>query len=77
MRKEFIKYVLDAEVNGFALTIRYIVRAMYEVIDDDGYATIKQEIVEDVTFSDKELDEKGGISEVLEDFKKRYVPLSK
>lgn len=51
MRKEFIKNVLDVEVNGFACTVRYIVSAMYNVIDDDGFATIEQKIVEDVTFS--------------------------
>ena len=37
MRKEFIKNVLDVEVNGFACTVRYIVSAMYNVIDDDGF----------------------------------------
>lgn len=77
MRKEFIKNVLDTEVNGFACTVRYIVRAMYDVIDDDGFATIEQKIVADVTFSCEELDKKGGISKVLEDFKERYAPLSK
>lgn len=42
MRKQFIKNVLDTEVDGFACTIRYIVRAMYDVIDADGFATIEQ-----------------------------------
>jgi hypothetical protein len=41
MRKEFIKNVLDVEVDGFACTVRYIVRAMYDIVGADGFATIK------------------------------------
>ena len=75
MRKEFIKNVLDVEVNGFACTVRYIVRAMYNVIDDDGFATIEQKVIEDVTLSDEEIEEEGGASKVLEDLKECYAPL--
>lgn len=75
MRKEFIKNVLDVEVNGFACTVRYIVSAMYNVIDDDGFATIEQKIVEDVTFSSDQLEKEGGTSKVLEDLKECYAPL--
>ncbi len=75
MRKEFIKNVLDVEVNGFACTVRYIVRAMYNVIDDDGFATIEQKVIEDVTLSDEEIEEEGGASKVLEDLKECYTPL--
>lgn len=75
MRKEFIKNVLDVDVNGFACTVRYIVRAMYNVIDDDGFATIEQKVIEDVTLSDAEIEEEGGASKVLEDLKECYTPL--
>lgn len=75
MRKEFIKNVLDVEVNGFACKVRYIVRAMYNVIDDDGFATIEQKVIEDVTLSDAEIEEEGGASKVLEDLKECYAPL--
>lgn len=75
MRKEFIKNVLDVEVNGFACTVRYIVRAMYNVIDDDRFATIEQKVIEDVTLSDAEIEEEGGASKVLEDLKECYAPL--
>lgn len=75
MRKEFIKNALDVEVNGFACTVMYIVRAMYNVIDDGGFATIEQKVIEDVTLSDAEIEEEGGASKVLEDLKKCYAPL--
>lgn len=75
MRKEFIKNVLDVEVNGFACTVRYIVRAMYNVIDNDGFAMIEQKVIEDVTLSDAEIEEEGGVFKILEDLKECYDPL--
>ena len=66
---------LDVEVNGFACKVRHIVRAMYNVIDDDGFATIEQKVIEDVTLSDAEIEEEGGVSKVLEDLKECYAPL--
>lgn len=75
MRKEFIKNVLDVEVNGFTCTVRYIIKAMYNVINDDGFSTIEFEPVEDVTFSSEELEEEGGASKVLADLKECYAPL--
>ena len=40
---------------------------MYNVIDDDGFATIDQKVIEDVTLSDQEIE--------LEDLKECYAPL--
>ena len=48
---------------------------MYNVIDDDGFATIEQKVIEDVTLSDEEIEEEGGASKVLEDLKECYTPL--
>ncbi len=75
MRKEFVKNYLDVEVNGFTCTVRYIVRAMYNVVDDDGFATLEQKIIEDVTLTSKEIEEEGGHAKVLEQFKQCYAPL--
>ncbi len=38
MCKEFIKNVLDVEVDGFACTVRYIVRAMYDIVGAEGHS---------------------------------------
>nr|DAW89403.1 MAG TPA: hypothetical protein [Bacteriophage sp.] len=75
MRKEFIKNVLDVEVDGFTCSVHYIVRAMYDIIGADGFATIKQEVIKDVTMTDKEIEARGGASKVLADFKNTYAPL--
>lgn len=75
MRKKFIKNVLDVEVDGFACTVRYIVRAMYDIVGADGFATIKQEVIKDITMTDKDIEAKGGASKVLEDLKSLYAPL--
>lgn len=56
-------------------TVRYIIRAMYDVVDAEGFSTLKQEIIEDVTMTDKEIEEAGGTSKVLASFKERFAPL--
>lgn len=75
MQKEFIRNFLDVEVDGFNYTVRYIIRAMYNVVDAEGFSTLKQEIIEDVTMTDKEIEEAGGTSKVLASFKERFAPL--
>lgn len=75
MQKEFIRNFLDVEVDGFNYTVRYIIRAMYDVVDAEGFSTLKQEIIEDVTMTDKEIEEAGGTSKVLSSFKERFAPL--
>lgn len=75
MQKEFIRNFLDVEVDGFNYTVRYIIRAMYDVVDAEGFSTLKQEIIEDVTMTDKEIEARGGASKVLADFKNAYAPL--
>ena len=42
MQKEFIRNFLDVEVDGFNYTVRYIIRAMYDVVDAEGFSTLKQ-----------------------------------
>lgn len=51
MEKQFIKNVLDIEVNGFTGAIRYVVREMFDVIDKDGFGIIEQKVIEDVTMT--------------------------
>lgn len=71
MQKEFIRNFLDVVI----YTVRYIIRAMYDVVDAEGFSTLKQEIIEDVTMTDKEIEEAGGTSKVLASFKERFAPL--
>lgn len=76
MEKQFIKNVLDIEVNGFTGAIRYVVREMYDLIHEDGFVSIEQKVIEDVTMTREEIKEEGGYQEVINQFKECYAPLS-
>lgn len=76
MEKQFIKNVLDIEVNGFTGAIRYVVREMYDLIHEDGFESIEQKVIEDVTMTREEIKEEGGYQEVINQFKECYAPLS-
>lgn len=75
MKKEFIKNVLDIEVNGFTGSVRYVVREMNNIIHDDGVATIEQRVVEDVTMSREDIKRDGGHQEIINQLKECYAPL--
>ena len=76
MEKQFIKNVLDIEVNGFTGAIRYVVREMYDLIHEDGFASIEQKDIEDVTMTREEIKEEGGHQEIINQLKECYAPLS-
>lgn len=72
MEKQFIRNALDIEVNGFTGAVRYIVTSMYDVIHEDGVASIEQKIIEDVTMSRQEIKEEGGNQAIVEELKELY-----
>lgn len=72
MEKQFIRNVLDIEVNGFTGAIRYVVREMFDVIDKDGFGIIEQKVIEDVTMSRQEIKEEGGNQAIVEELKELY-----
>jgi hypothetical protein len=72
MEKQFIRNVLDIEVNGFTGAVRYIVKSMYDVIHEDGFASIEQKNIEDVTMSRQEIKEEGGHQVIVEELKELY-----
>ena len=72
MEKQFIRNVLDIEVNGFTGAVRYIVTSMYDVIHEDGFASIEKKNIEDVTMSRQEIKEEGGHQAIVEELKELY-----
>jgi hypothetical protein len=72
MEKQFVRNVLDIEVNGFTGAVRYIVKSMYDVIHEDGFASIEQKNIEDVTMSRQEIKEEGGHQVIVEELKELY-----
>ena len=52
--------------------VRYIVKSMYDVIHEDGFASIEQKNIEDVTMSRQEIKEEGGHQVIVEELKELY-----
>lgn len=40
--KRIYKKFLDVEVDGFNYTVRYIIRAMYDVVDAEGFQRLNK-----------------------------------
>jgi len=72
MKLEFIKYVLNIEVDGLRGLNHYTIKAMYDQIDKDNFATIIFKIIDDWKMTWKEIEEEGGISEINKDLKECY-----
>jgi len=72
MKLEFIKNVLNVEVDGLKGINHYTVKAMYNYIDKDNFATIKFITIEDIELTWEEIEEEGGIEEINKQFKECY-----
>lgn len=75
MEKKFIKNVLEIEINGFTGSIRYVVKEMNDIIHDDGFASVEQKTIEDVTMSRNDIKNEGGHKEIINQLKELYAPL--
>lgn len=64
MPLEFIKIVLDVDVDGMREVNAYTVKAMYNRIDPDGFASVVFEPVVKFSLSWQEVEEVGGIAQV-------------
>ena len=63
----FIKNTLDVDVDALNSRNRYIVRAMYDVRQEDErgvWFKLEQRIIEDVTLTWDEIEQEGGIAEI-------------
>ena len=72
MKLEFIKNVLNVEVDGLKGINHYVIKAMYDKIDEDNFATTTFKIVDDFKMTWKEIEEEGGIAEINKDLKECY-----
>lgn len=72
MKKELIRNVLDVDVDGLKGINYYRVSAMYNVINEEGYADIVQEVIEEFCFTWDEIERKGGIGKLLAEIKETY-----
>lgn len=72
MPLEFIKNVLDVDVDGMREVNTYTVKAMYNKIDPDAFASVVFEPVAKFSLSWQEIEEAGGIAQVNTLIKKQY-----
>jgi len=72
MKLQFIKNTLDVKVDGLRGINHYTVKAMYDKIDDEGFATITHKLVDEWNMTWKEIEEEGGISAINKDLKECY-----
>lgn len=72
MKLEFIKNVLNIDVDGLRGINRYTVQAMYDEIDEDNFATPVFKLVDEFELTWNEIAEKGGIDKVNKELKERY-----
>ncbi len=70
--EEFIKHILNVDVDAGRRINVYTVIAMYDVMDEEGYAELEQRTVEEVTLSWDEIKKRGGVHVVNEEFNSRY-----
>lgn len=61
---EFIKNVLDVDVDGMREVNTYTVKAMYNRLEPDGFASVAFEPVAKFSLSWQEIEEAGGIAQV-------------
>lgn len=72
MKLEFIKNVLNIDVDGLRGINHYVIKAMYDKIDEDNFATTVFKLIDEFDLSWKEIEEKGGIEEINKQLKERY-----
>lgn len=68
----FIRNVLNVDVDGLRHRNRYVVKAMYDVEQPDGYYKLVQRVIEDVTMTWDEIEEEGGVAEVNKQLRECY-----
>lgn len=72
MKLEFLKNVLNVDVDGLKGVNHYTIKAMYDAIDDDEVATITYKLLDEFDMTWQEIKEGGGIAAINKDLKERY-----
>lgn len=69
---EFIKNIVDIEVDGLKGLNNYTIKAMYNKKEKDGFATITYKLVDEFSLTWGEIEEEGGAGAVMKDIKDTY-----
>lgn len=68
----FIRNVVSVDVDGLRATNHYTVKAMYDVVGEDGFATTDCVLVDEFDYPWEQIEKDGGIAKVNADFKEVY-----
>lgn len=68
----FIKNILEVDVDGLKGINHYTIKAMYNKIDEEGYAKLTHKLVDEFDYTWDEIEREGGIAQVNKDFKETY-----
>ena len=60
MREETIKRILDVDVDGLNGFVTYTIKEMYNLIDEEDFATIEFKTIDEFTMSFSEIKEQEG-----------------
>lgn len=69
MKLEFIRNVVDIKIDGLRGVNHYIIKAMYNKIDAEGFATIEHKLIDEFDYTWDEIERDGGIAQVNKDLK--------
>lgn len=72
MKLEFIKNVLDIKVDGLRGVNHYVIKAMYNLIDEDNFATIEFKLIDEFELDWDEIEAEGGVGEINKQLKECY-----
>jgi hypothetical protein len=68
----FIKNIIEVDVDGLKGINHYTIKAMYNKIDAEGYATLTHKLIDEFDYSWDDIEKDGGIVQVNKDFKETY-----
>lgn len=57
MTEQTIKRILDVDVDGLKGIVKYVIQEMYDLIDNEGFATIKFRTIDEFTMTFSEIEE--------------------
>lgn len=55
MTEQVIKRLLDVDVDGLKGTVKYTIKEMYELIDDECFSTIEFRLIDEFTMTFNEI----------------------
>lgn len=61
MTEKTIKKILDVDVDGLKGIVKYTIKEMYDLIDDEGFATIDFRIIDEFTMTFNEISKEESI----------------